>query len=184
MRSLFKVYCLLSLLVLSGVAAPSVAAQKIALKTNALEWLTTSPNIAVEARISQRMTIQLGVSGCPFDKYFGDLSLKNYRVDPEIRYWFNRPMARHFIALSATATAFTLRHKDRHFKGDAVGIGVSYGYALVLNDHWNMEVEAGVGLAHVNAFDYHGDVQPLHKNYSKYLPVPIRLGLSFSYIFK
>ena len=42
----------------------------------------------------------------------------------------------------------------------------------------------GVGIAHLSAYNYYGDVAPESKNYSRFIPVPIRLGLSFSYIFK
>ena len=166
------------------VGAHYAGAQRVALKTNAVDWLILSPNMAVEARISSRMTLQMALAANPFDISIADYSAKNYRVEPELRYWFNRPMARHFIALSATAAAFNLRHAERHFIGDAVGAGISYGYAVVLSNHWNVEFEAGVGVAHIKAYDYSGAQRPAQKNYSHFKPVPIRLGLSFSYIFK
>ena len=64
-------------------------------------------------------------------------------------------------------------------------MGVSYGYALVLGSHWNMEAEIGVGFASVRGYYYKGaDNKPVDVNYSRILPVPVRLGLSFAYIFK
>lgn len=162
-------------------------AQRIAIKTNTLDWVMLSPNLGVEARLSRRLSIQLAVAGNPFNISVANFNWKNYRIEPELRYWFNRPMARHFIALSATASGYHLRHADRHLQGDAVGAGISYGYALVLGDHWNMEAEIGVGVAHFSAYDYYGDNGRQHmsaKNFKKFMPVPIRLGLSFSYIFK
>lgn len=174
----------LALALAAVLAAGSAQAQRLALKTNTIDWLTLSPNLCVEARLSSRMSLQLGLAGNPFNLTVADFRLKNFRVEPELRYWFNRPMARHFMALSATAASFSMLHADRHFSGDAVAAGLSYGYALVLSDHWNMEAEAGIGVAHVSAFDYRGNVAPESKNYSRFVPVPIRLGLSFSYIFK
>lgn len=184
MVKLVRAIALALLLTVAAGECQNVSAQRVALKTNAIDWLLTTPNMTLEARLSRRLSLQLGVAGCPFNKYFANLGLKHYRVEPELRYWFNRPMARHFMALSATAVGFNLRHKDRHFVGDAAGLGLSYGYALVLNRHWNMEAEAGIGLAHVKAYDYRGDVRPAQKNYSKVLPVPIRLAVSFAYIFR
>lgn len=172
------------LLICLFAGAHQANAQRVALKTNAIDWLIMSPNLSVEARISSKLTMQMAFAANPFNISIADISTKNYRVEPELRYWFNRPMARHFVALSATAAAFNLRHADHHFNGDAIGAGVSYGYALVLSNHWNMEFEAGVGVAHIKAFDYHGDERPAQKNYSHFKIVPIRLGLSFSYIFK
>jgi len=162
----------------------SASAQRVALKTNTLDWVMLSPNLAVDARLSHRLSLQLSISGNPFNFSVLDTKLTNFRVEPELRYWFNRPMARHFMALSLTAASFNLRHAEHRFVGDAVGAGISYGYALVLSNHWNMEAEIGVGLAHFRAYNYWCDTRPDLKNYSRMLPVPIRLGLSFSYIFK
>lgn len=174
----------LVLLVISACLAPDLCAQRIALKTNTIDWLALSPNLTLETRLSSRFTLQLGVATNPTHLSVADLQLTNLRVEPELRYWFNRPMARHFIALSTTAATYNLRYKDHHFNGDAVAAGISYGYALVLGSHWNMEVECGVGLAHLSAKDYHGNQAPATRNYNRLMPVPIRLGLSFSYIFK
>lgn len=163
---------------------PKASGQRLALKTNTIEWVAMSPNLAVEARLSQRLSLQISFAANPFSFKVLDTRLTNYRIEPELRYWFNRPMAHHFMALSLTAGAFNLSHGERHFMGDAVGAGVSYGYALVLGNHWNMEAEVGIGVAHFSAFNYRGEECPVSKNYSRMLPVPIRLGLSFAYIFK
>lgn len=160
------------------------SAQRVSLKTNTIDWAIMSPNMALEARLSRRVSLQLGVAVNPFKFSVFDARLSHYRVEPELRYWFNRPMARHFMALSATAAGFNLRYRDHRFVGDAVGAGISYGYALVLSDHWNMEAEIGVGLAHVKAYDYKGEERPVRKNFSKAVPVPIRAALSFAYIFR
>ena len=171
-------------LMLSLLCSPKAEAQRIALKTNTIDWVAMSPNLAMEARLSGRLSLQLALAANPFSFSVFDTRLTNFRVEPELRYWFNRPMARHFMALSLTAATYNLRHADHRLVGDAVGAGLSYGYALVLGNHWNMEAEIGVGVAHLSAFNYHGEERPKSKNYSHMLPVPIRLGLSFSYIFK
>lgn len=144
-----------------------------------------SPNLTLEARLSRVLSLQVGVSANPITKPISGIKLANFRVEPELRYWFNRPMARHFVALSATGGACSLQLNDRFFQGDAVAAGISYGYALVLSKHWNMEAEIGVGLAHIKGYNYEGaENAPDAPNFSRFLPVPIRCGLSFSYIFK
>ncbi len=184
MSKLLKAFLTGLFVTLALLCAPDAQAQRVALKTNTVDWVALSPNLAVEARLSRRLSLQLAFAANPLSVSVFDTRWTNYRVEPELRYWFNRPMARHFIALSATAAAFNFRHATRHFQGDAVAAGISYGYALVLANHWNMEVEVGLGLAHVSAFNYKGDDKPDTKNFSKVVPVPIRLGLSFAYIFK
>lgn len=184
MSSFYKAISSIAILAVSLLAAPRAQCQRLALKTNTIDWIALSPNLAGEAAISPRISLQLNVSGKPFKFAVFNTKFTNWRVEPELRYWFNRPMARHFIALSATVAGFSMRHKDHNFVADAIAAGISYGYALVLSDHWNMEAELGVGLAQVKGYDYRGSVCPDTKNYSKVLPVPIRVGLSFSYIFK
>ena len=172
------------LLALSASCAQDAQAQRIALKTNLIDWATLTPNLTMEARVSRRISLQLGVAANPFNFPVFNTTWRNYRIEPEMRYWFNRPMARHFIALSGTAAAFDFTHADRHINGDAVGAGLSYGYALVLSNHWNVEFEVGAGVAHASAYDYTGDTKPEQKNISRFYVVPMRLGISFSYIFK
>jgi hypothetical protein len=163
--------------------APQAKAQRIALKTNTIDWVALSPNMTLEARLSRRVSLQVGLAANPFTFEVFNTNWKSFRVEPELRYWFNRPMARHFIALSGTAAEFNFHHNSHYFMGDAVAAGLSYGYALVLGRHWNMEVEAGVGMAHVSAYDYH-EVKPESKNHSQWHVVPMRVGLSFAYVFK
>lgn len=161
------------------------SAQRVALKTNALDYLTLSPNLTMEARLSKKMSLQVGIVGNPFSGPSADYRLTNFRVEPELRYWFNRPMAKHFLALSTTLGTYNLQFKERYIKGDVIAAGISYGYALVLSRHWNVEFELGVGLASVNGYNYKGKAnKPDEKNMSKLVPVPIRTAVTFSYMFK
>lgn len=181
----WRLRAFIALTLMLAMAPLGVKAQRVALKTNALEYLILEPNLTLEARLSRTISVQLGVSVCPVDKKIFQVRPSNVRIEPEVRYWFNRPMARHFVAVSASAVDYSLVVRDTHFVGDAVGLGVSYGYALVLSRHWNMEVEAGIGLASIKAKKYHSwEEQPQKSNISKISPVPIRLALNFSYIFE
>ncbi|MDE7388292.1 MAG: DUF3575 domain-containing protein [Muribaculaceae bacterium] len=180
-----KIALFLSLVAAAFAMSPGASAQRIALKTNAIDYMILSPNLTLEARLSRVLSIQLGLAACPITKPIHDIKLTNFRVEPELRYWFNRPMARHFVALSFSAVNYSLRHADRYFTGDAVLAGVSYGYSVVLSDHWNMEAEIGVGIGTFSGYDYVGaNNKPDGNNFRHVLPVPVRFGLSFGYIFK
>lgn len=170
---------------MAAMAPLGVMAQRLALKTNALDYVALSPNLAFEARLSRTLSLQLGVGGCPVNGSLGDIRLTNFKIEPELRYWFNRPMARHFMAVSLGAYDFSYRWKNKYFIGDAVSAGLSYGYALVLSKHWNMEAEVGVGIATVRAKKYDSPENATEGcNYRKFVPVPVRFALNFSYIFK
>lgn len=176
--------CITALLLACGF---SVSAQRIALKTNTIDWALMSPNLTLETRLSQRLTFDLGVAGNMWDKtlYSSDITLKNFRIMPELRYWFNRPMARHFVGLAVTGGTFDIQWHSRRYRGDILAAGVTYGYALVLGQHWNVEFSLGLGLGNLWGYKFRTDEnQPEDRNLTKWTPVPIRTGISFSYIFK
>ena len=161
-------------------------AQRVAIRTNALEWLLASPNLALEARMSRKITLGIDVGGSPLGHYpgFNDIRLRNINISPQLRWWLNRPMARHFVGVSATAMLFDFRLRDRHWKGDLFALGVDYGYALVLSRHWNVEFTAGIGLGGGRGRQWHEPAeQPENVNMSRWVPVP-RLGVSFAYVLK
>lgn len=186
LSSLLRKRVLLGLVLLCSLFPfQNVSGQRVALKTNALEYFILTPNLTLEARLSRKMTIQLGVAANPINTAISNYKLANFRVEPEVRYWFNRPMARHFLAVSGTAGAYSLQFKDRFIKGDMLSAGISYGYALVLGRHWNVEFELGVGIASVSGMDYKGeDNAPNERNMKKIFPVPARAAISFGYVFK
>lgn len=162
-----------------------VNAQRVALKSNLIDWATLSPNLALEMRLNGRLTLDISATTHPFSFTIADIKATHARLQPELRYWFNRPMARHFVGLSFLGALYNVRFKEHWYEGDMWGAGLSYGYAFVLSKHWNMEATLGVGMARLRAFDYReGEEKPDTPNLRKWSPVPIRLGLSFSYIFK
>lgn len=166
-------------------ASPNLSAQRIALKTNALEYLTLSPNLTLEARLSRVLSLQVGVGVNPITKPIADFKFTNFRIEPELRYWFNRPMARHFIAVSTTAGNCDIQARSHYFKYDIFAAGVSYGYALVLSKHWNMETEIGLGIGVLRGLHSRAPISTVGESRAFHvMPVPIRFGLSFSYIFQ
>lgn len=165
----------------------SASAQRVALKTNTVDWLLLSPNLSLETRLSGRLTLDIGMAANPFSgtPYGHDMKLRNFRVNPELRYWFNRPMARHFVGVALTGGFYNLRYDDRCIKGNIAAAGITYGYALVLGRHWNVEFTIGVGLARLWGFDYKTyEGIPAYRNMNRWAPYPIRTGISFSYIFQ
>lgn len=180
-----RILYVLTLAIALTVACPGAKAQRMALKTNSLEYFILSPNLTFEARLSRVLSLQVGLAANPITKPIGGIRLSNFRVEPELRYWFNRPMARHFMAVSFTAGAYSLQFKERYLMGDAIAAGISYGYALVLSDHWNMEAEIGVGIGSFRGYNYKGEGnKPADFNFRHTMPVPIRFGLTFGYVFK
>lgn len=158
-------------------------AQRMAIKTNTLGWLTASPNIEGEFVLSNHFTLGMSVAANPVrtDK----LKTTFTHFQPEVRYWINRPMVSHFIGLTAFANNFNMRFDEVNHKGDAFAAGLTYGYAWILSPHWNIEATLGVGVLHYRQFKYdEGTAKPTSVNDRRTMLAPIKLGVSFAYILR
>lgn len=161
--------------------ATELQAQRVAVKTNALAWLTASPNAELECVVGQHLSLNLGVAANP-------LSLDKYRttfvhVQPELRYWVNRPMVSHFVGVTGFLNNYRLRWKAHERQGDAVAAGLTYGYAWPLNDHWNVEATLGVGVLHYRQYKWTSPAErPLELNDKQTVLAPVKLGVSFVYV--
>ncbi len=172
------------LCLLVGLFIPMISsAQRIALKTNALYWALATPNIELETRLAPKVTGALSVEG-------NFITVKDYKpsffaINPEVRYWFERPMARHFLGLAGLFSDYDMKLKDKRHDGIAYGGGLTYGYAFVIGDRWNVELSMGVGAAYFREEKYNeGETAPGTPNHSRWTLVPLKTGVTFSYIIK
>lgn len=136
----------------------------VALKTNALYWATTTPNLGLEFRLAKKWTLEAEVGLNPFDGKNEDgsygKSLKHFRVHPELRYWFCESFYGHFLGLHVPYLIYNISDIDilgteneRH-QGWGTGVGLSYGYNWVLGKHWNLEATIGVGYLYLESDKY------------------------------
>lgn len=94
-------------------------------------------------------------------------------------------MVSHFLGITAFVNNFNMMVKDVNHKGDACAAGLTYGYAWVLGDHWNIEATAGVGVLRYRQFKYDkGTPKPGTVNDTKTTIAPVKLGVSFVYIIR
>lgn len=159
-------------------------AQKLALKTNLAQWATASPNLGAEFVLSDRLSLDLSAS---FNVWFpgSSLDLKHVLVQPELKYWFGRPMARHYVGATAFYADYDVLLKHKYYYGDAVAAGFTYGYAIVINKHWNFEASVGIGALHYRQYKYaQTDPRPQRINDRGWMLVPVKLGISFAYILR
>ncbi|MBO7299991.1 MAG: DUF3575 domain-containing protein [Tidjanibacter sp.] len=134
-------------------------AQDWAIKTNLLYDATSTINLGVEVGVAPKWTIDLSGSLNAWSTDRGP-KWKHWLVQPEARYWFCDRFSRHFVGahligsafnfgslqnnLSFLGTDFSVLNK-RRYQGYAYGAGVAYGFAFMLSEHLNLELEAGVG---------------------------------------
>lgn len=198
----FLTLAVISLLAFAGQAS----AQKVAVKTNALYWMTATPNIGMEFALADRWTLELagGYNPWTFD-VDSNVKAKHFLVTPEIRYWFCESFNGHFLGLNANYTMFNIGgilvpkafYKDdshgyfldnlqlARSEGWAAGAGLTYGYAWTISRRWNMEFTLGLGVWYSEYDQFESRPCGMFQNsVSRYAFGPTDLGLSFIYMIK
>lgn len=130
--------------------------QDVAVKTNALYWATSTPNLGFELGLADRWTLDLtgGYNPWTFSKE-KNRKIKHWLVIPEARYWLCERFQGHFFGLHAGYAYYNLSNvrlpfqsksmKDHRYQGWATGVGLSYGYSWILGKRWNLEASIGFG---------------------------------------
>lgn len=183
-----------TLLLLAVAGCVSGMAQKMetAVKTNLLYWTTATPNLAIEAKIGRKWTMDLSLGYNPFT-FSDNKKLKHVAVQPELRYWTRDPFRGHFFAANLLYSHYNAggvkmpfgifpELKDHRFQGDLGAIGVGYGYSWLLGSRWSIEAEAaiGYGLTHYSKYDCATCGSKLGEK-TKSFVMPTKLAVSLVY---
>lgn len=188
------------------IATALGASSQVALKSNLLYDMTTTPNLGGECALGEKNTVNLVYGLNPWTFHSdskGDRMVKHWVVMPEYRWWMCSVFNGHFVGVHAMGGQFNASNsslflpggffggdnlvkgvRDRRYQGGFVGVGVTYGYQWILSKHWNLEAEIGVGYDYVwydkfRCGDCGGTLGSGHTNY---LGVT-KLGVSFLYLF-
>lgn len=176
----------------------TASAQKAGVKTNWVGDALLSPNLALEVGLATRWTLDM--SGEVNFWTVSDSKWKHWVFQPELRYWFCERFGGHFLGLHALGGEYNFGHipnglrlagsdfsklSDRRYQGWGIGAGLAYGYAWVLNEHWNLEAELGGGWIYTRY-----DVYPcaecgtkLESDMRHHYVGPTKLALSLVYLF-
>lgn len=144
-------------LIAAGLTS-GISAQKVALKSNLLYDAALSPNLGIEVGLAPKWT--LDVSGQGNFWTVNDHKWKHWLIQPEARYWFCDRFAGHFIGAHLLGGQYNVgginlpfsflgtdfkKLKESRYQGWFGGLGVAYGYAWAMSEHWNLEAELGIG---------------------------------------
>lgn len=157
-------FCLLLFFLLMGSSASQLRAQDWAIKSNIVYDATATINLGVEIGLAPKWTLDVSGNLNAWSKD-ENTRWKHWLVQPEARYWFCDRFSRHFIGAHAIGGAFNLGGinnnlsflgtdfsvlKDQRYQGYAFGAGVAYGFAFMLSEHINLELEAGFGYMYLD----------------------------------
>lgn len=163
MKPKYSFYLLLLALLMGG-SVSKVNAQEWAIKTNVVYDATATINLGVEIGLAPKWTLDISgnLNAWSKDEH---TRWKHWLVQPEARYWFCDRFSRHFIGAHAIGGAFNLGGinnnlsflgtdfsvlKEKRYQGYAYGGGIAYGFAFMLSEHINLELEAGFGYMYLD----------------------------------
>ena len=133
-------------------------AQDVALKTNLIYDALLSPTLGLEVGLAPKWS--LDISGTFNAWNIDERRWRQWMVQPEARYWFCRRFAGHFVALHGIGGQYNFGNidlpfkflgtdfrqlKDHRLQGWMAGAGIGYGYSWIIDRHWNLEAEIGIG---------------------------------------
>lgn len=158
-----------------------------AIKSNALYLAAGVTNIGGEYAFHPHWSVDLPLVYSPYTL------ARTYRmrflyIQPEARYWLDRPMKGHFFGVHLHAGVFNVSLDDKNRYQSEKGFhggGISYGYAMPLSRRWSMEFTVGVGYAFTKYCTYYNVHNGIR--YEKDIPYNYwgitKLGLNFVYRF-
>jgi hypothetical protein len=173
---------------------------KFVVKTNALYWFTTTPNLSLETAVSAKLTLDISANYNPWK--FGEYArFQNFLIQPEVRYWIDEPFKGHFVGFHAHYlhvnvglidasnlwTPFNLRLSflpNYRKEGDIYGLGAVYGYSWRLGSKWRLEGVAGLGYAHLNYLVYRKNGEQMGGTHYYNYVGPTKLALNLVYVIK
>jgi outer membrane protein OmpA-like peptidoglycan-associated protein len=159
------------------------------LKTNLLYDATTTLNLGVEFKLSNKLTFDLPFNYNPWT-FSDNRKLKHWLVQPELRYWVHHPFKGsfwgihlHYAQFNVANLPFPQKLKDFQYEGWLAGAGLSYGYQWRLSDRWLLEATIGAGYAYIDYDKYECQscgrkIDSGTKNYWG----PTKAGLSLIYV--
>lgn len=156
-----KTLLLVIILLLTG-SLSSVA--QVAVKTNLVSDAMLCPSVGIETGVGGSLSIDVSGS-LSFWNSWDDMKYRHWFVQPELRYWPCQTFSGSFFGVHLLGGQFNIGDirnsisflgtdfsalSDRRYQGWAAGTGLSYGYALPLGLHWNLEGEIGAGYVYAD----------------------------------
>lgn len=167
----------------------------IAASTNLLYDLAITPNFSVEVPIGQRFSIFADYTFPWWVNRANDRAWEILKWDIGARFWMSRrdrnnPMdvlKGHFIGIDLGAGYYDIEPKHTGYQGEFQTVGLEYGYAWKLGEHWRLDAFVGAGWmgTHYRYYEGSADDQHLLYQYNGKLQWfgPTKAGVSIKYIF-
>ena len=183
------------LMLLLSLSVPVRAlSQQMAVGSNLLYWLATTPNVRGEWMLGGRYTLSstLGMSHWNYrPRVKGrETIIYDWLIYPELKCWTDDPFRADYFGIHAFFGQYDVSDLrwprflyGKRYNGYGMGFGISYGYLWSLGRHWALEASLGIGFVYTRYRRYElADGDGEREKRSCYGVMPTKVGLSFVYI--
>jgi hypothetical protein len=178
-------------IVCAVVISLSAKAQMVAIKTDLAMDACMAPPLGMEIVTGNKTTF--GVNFVYAWKGLGK-NIEATVIQPEFRYYLShRPVHGIFMGLGAIGGRYSIEWKNKTYRGDAVGGGLTFGYVYNITPRLSLDFHAGYGAIYYNQkenfvgsrYDQDSSNNGITQaNANGYYLLPTRIGISISYVLK
>ena len=102
---MYRILTIIILFICFPFSVSKLKAQDYAVKTNALYWMTTSPNAAFEFAVNNKVTVNLMGAYNPWT-FSDDRKMRFWLAQPEVRYWLCEKFEGHYFGVHLHGAQF------------------------------------------------------------------------------
>ena len=124
-----------------------------ALRANLLRWVTLTPDVGIEWRITPSVGIAVNGSWTSWTWQDNDRRYALWEVMPEVRYYMGKEK-RGYLGAMFKAGQFNYKLSATGRQGDLMGGGITGGYQLRLSDALSLDFNVAVGCLHADYEKY------------------------------
>lgn len=180
----------IAVLLLFNLLPQGLRAQQIGITTNALYWLTVTPNAGVEYAFNRQMSLAGQVQYNPFT-FKDNRKWKHWLVQPEYRYWFSEAFKGHYLGGHLSVGGYNFGNlpfggmKEYRYQGYLYGTGFSYGYQWIVGNRVNIGAEIGFGYWYMDYDKFYCETCGERiEHYRSHYFGPTKLGVHVIYLLK
>jgi len=169
-----------------------------AIRTNLVYWATMTPNIGIEAGITNKMTFSFNGGYNPWNlkgSQTNNTKFVHWILEPEIRYWLCERFNGTALGVHGIYSDFNvggyqiplLFEKKYRYEGAAYGGGASYNYHWMAGKHFGVEFTFGVGFVYLkyDKYDCPKCSDKINEHgYVKTYVGPTKIGVNLIYVIK
>lgn len=120
-------------------------AQRLAVSTNLVDYVTLSPNLELDLSLNQHNSISLSASVTPWNVY-KNFSITQLSLSPEYKHWFKIPYYGHYVGANIKVASYEIMWGSNVLDATLLAAGVTYGYSIIISKKWNIVPNIGLGL--------------------------------------